>query len=275
MNKKIIYKRHRVWYDKRHPWNLFDDLANYIKYSLRDYVLWLEKYCPEDEMRYELDNFDKATNYQNKDMQDTDKKELLISTLKKMYFSFDQASMDFPNSPWNIWWNENCADQVLHHFKKDGQHITYELLCQTPDSVKEAQKKYNDTIDEGIKLYADLVEFVSLNAYTCCGYRVNKKARWRQLRKIDPILVRFGMFQNDQAWYIHEGLVAFKKSRRYGTPCNLSENDWEKYLDDMIFTFHEIAYCNEFFDEYDAEEYEKKYNRGKELFGKCFLDLWD
>lgn len=43
----------------------------------------------------------------------------------------------------------------------------------------------------------------------------------------------------------------------------------------MIFTFHEITHCHEFSDKYDAKEYEKKYNRGKELFGKYFLDLWD
>lgn len=275
MNKKIIYKRHCMWYDKRHPWNLFDDLANYIKYSLRDYALWLEKYCPEDEMRYELDYFDNATNHQNKDMQDADKKKLLISTLKKMYFSFDQVSTDFPDSPWNVWWNKNCAEHALQNFKRENGHVTYEVTYEAPDNVKEAQKKYDDTIDEGIKLYADLVEFVSFNSFSCCGYRATKKAHRHQLRKIDSIFDKFGMFQNDQAWYIHEGLVAFKKSKRYGTPCNLSEDDWEKYLDDMIFTFHEIAYCNEFFDEYDAEEYEKKYNRGKELFGKYFLDLWD
>ena len=275
MNKKAIHKRHSMWYDKRHPWDISNDFANYIKYSLRSYILWLEKYCPEDEMRYELDNFDKATNYRNKDMQDADKKKLLISALKKMYFSFNEASLEYPNSPWNIWWNENCANRVLQHFKKDGQHITYESPCQTPDSVKEARKKYNDTINEGIKLYADLVEFVSWNAYTCCGYRVTKKARWRQLGKIDPVLVKFGMFQNDQAWYIYEGLVTFKKSKRYGAPCDLSEDDWEGYLDNMIFTFHEIVYCHELSDEYATEEYKKKYNRGKELFGKYFLNLWD
>lgn len=275
MNKKVIRKRQSLWYNKRHPWNLFDDFANYIKYSLRGYALWLEKYCPKDELRYELDYFDNATNHQNKDMQDADKKKLLLCALKKMYFSFDQVSMDFPDSPWNIWWNENCADNVLQHFKKDGRHITYESPCQTPDSVKEAQKKYNDTVDKGIKLYAALVEFVSFNSFSCCGYRLNKKTRRHQLRKIDSIFDKFGMFQNDQAWYIYEGLVAFKNAKRYGVPYDTSEDDWEKYLDDMIFTFHEIAYCYEFSDKYDAEEYKQKYNRGKELFGKYFLDLWD
>ena len=141
MNKKVIYKRHCMWYDKRHPWNLFDDLANYIKYSLRDYVLWLEKYCPEDEMRYQLDYFDNATNHQNKDMQDADKKKLLISTLKKMYFSFDQVSMDFPDSPWNVWWDKNCAEHALQNFKRENGHVTYKVTCETPDNVKEAQKK--------------------------------------------------------------------------------------------------------------------------------------
>ena len=275
MNKKVINKRHSMWYNKRHPYNLVNDLANYIKYSLRDYALWLEKYCPEDEMRYELAHFDNATNHQNKDMQDADKKKLLISTLKKMYFSFDQVSMDFPDSPWNVWWDKNCAEHALQNFKRENGHVTYEVACEMPNSVKEAQKKYNDTIDEGIKLYADLVEFVSFNSFSCCGYRATKKARRHQLRKIDSIFDKFGMFQNDQAWYIYEGLLSFKKAKRHGVPCDLTRDIWEKYLDNMIFTFHEMLFYHENASKYSEEEYKRKYNGGKELFGNCFLSLWD
>lgn len=269
MNKKIIYKRHCMWYDKRHPWNLFDDLAIYIKYGLRFYIQWLEKYCDDEELLHEvLIKFNEATGCQDKDKHD------LLCALKKMYFFFDQVSMDFPDSPWNIWWNENCADHAIQNFKRENGHVTYEVAYEVPDSVKESQKEYNSAIDEGIKLYANLVEFIS-GTNVNNGYCVTKKARNHLMKRIDPVLAKPYAFGDDQAWYIYEGLVAFKDSKRYGTPYNTSEDDWEKHLDDMIFTFHEITHCHEFSDKYDAEEYEKKYNRGKELFGKYFLDLWD
>ena len=60
MNKKTIYKRHCMWYNKRHPHNLVDDLTTYIKYSLRDRILWLEKYCREDGLHITLMKFNKA-----------------------------------------------------------------------------------------------------------------------------------------------------------------------------------------------------------------------
>ena len=107
------------------------------------------------------------------------------------------------------------------------------------------------------------------------GYCIIKKARNHLMKRIDPVLGKPYAFGDDQAWYIYEGLVAFKNSKRYGTPYDTSEDNWEKYLDDMIFPFYEITHCYESSDKYDAEEYEKKYNRGKELFGKYFLDLWD
>ena len=251
MNKKIINKRHSMWYNKRHPYNLFVDLSNYIKVSLRSHILWIEKYIKEDELQEVLKNFNKAMGSQDKNKQD------LLDVLKKMYFSFEEASLDFPNSPWHIWWkNENYKD------------------CLVPDNVKEAEKNYRSDINDGIKLYASLIEFIS-STWVSYSYVITDKARICQLERIDKNLNRVYAFDDDQAWYIYEGLVAFKNAKRYSVPCDTSEDGWEKHLDDMIFTFHEITHCHEFSDKYDAKEYEKKYNRGKELFGKYFLDLWD
>lgn len=60
-----------------------------------------------------------------------------------------------------------------------------------------------------------------------------------------------------------------------GHPGDTTEEDWEKYLNDMIFTFHEIVYQNKNLQKYDEEEYWKRYNEGKKFFSKYFLDLWD
>lgn len=268
MNKKTIYKRHCMWYNKRHPHNLVDDLTTYIKYSLRDRILWLEKYCREDGLHITLMKFNKAVGSQNKSKQD------LLSVLRKMYFSFEEVSLDFPNSPWNIWLDKNHKDCVAKSLKREVDYVTYKVACETLDSVKEAQKKYDSTIDEGIKLYVNLMEFI-FDMSIDYGYGATKKARNRQLRKINSILTKVCAFGNDQEWYIYEGLVEFKKSKRYGHPCGLTADVWESYLDNMIFTFHEIIYYNENSCNYSAEEYKQKYNRGKELFGKYFLNLWD
>ena len=251
MNKKVINKRHTMWYNKRYPYNLFVDLSNYIKVALRDHISWVEKYIKEDELQEVLKSFNKAMGSQNKNKQDW------LDALKKMYFSFEEASLDFPNSPWHIWWkNENYKD------------------CLVPDNVKELEKRYRSDINDGIKLYASLIEFISSTGVRY-SYIITDKARIHQLERIDKNLNRVYAFDDDQVWYIYEGLLSFKNAKRYSVPCDTSEDGWEKHLDDMIFTFHEITHCHEFSDKYDAKEYEKKYNRGKELFGRYFLDLWD
>ena len=251
MNKKIINKRHSMWYNKRHPYNLFVDLSNYIKVALRSHILWIEKYIKEDELQEVLKNFNKAMGSQDKNKQD------LLDVLKKMYFSFEEASLDFSNSPWHIWWkNENYKD------------------CLVPDNVKEAEKNYRSDINIGIMLYANLIEFIS-STWVRYAYVITDKARICQLERIDKNLNRVYAFDDDQAWYIYEGLLSFKKAKRYGVPCDLTRDIWEKYLDNMIFTFHEMLFCHENASKYSEEEYKQKYNGGKELFGNCFLSLWD
>lgn len=263
MNKKIIRKRQSLWYNKRHPWNLVDDLAVYLRDSLRGYILYLEKFNHKE---------------------DISTRETKLSLLKKMYYSFDQVARDYPESPWNIWWEKNCAD-VTYRIDKNGY-----LVSSAPsitDEVRKAQEEYYNDIDAGIKLYTKFFKDVSNEAtctYTAYLLSLNQKIRWRQLEKLDSNLIRIGAFDNDQAWYIYEGLITFKNSKRMGHPGDITEEDWEKYLDAMVFTFHEVVFQNETLCDYDedeedyqkkCEEYWKKYNEGKRLFGKYFLDLWD
>ena len=217
MNRKIIRKRQSLWYDKRHPWNLVNDLAVYLRDSLRGYILWLE-------------NSSDAVNKDKKLYIFTpDDIEGKLPLLKKMYYSFDQVARDYTDSPWNIWWEKNCAD-VTYRIDKNG--YLKSSAPSVPNDVREAQKKYNDDIDAGIKFYAKFFKDVSSEAtctYAAYLKSLNPKVRWRQLEKIDSNLIRIGAFGDDQAWYIYEGLVTFKNSKRMGHPGDVTEEDWEKY----------------------------------------------
>lgn len=284
MNKKIIRKRQDSWYNKRYPWNLVDDLAVYLRDSLRGYILCLEN-C-DDQILGKTSHFlipnDIIDKFDLKE--DMNPRKVKLYILKRMYYSFDQVARDYPDSPWNIWWEKNCAGRSWN-IKKDGRFV-YSTPA-IPDDVRRAQEKYCDDIDVGIKLYVKFLK--SISSESTCIYAaylssLNKKTRWRQLEKLDSNLSRIGAFDDDQAWYIYEGLVAFKNSKRMGHPGYTAKEDWEKYLDAMIFTAHEVVFQNETLYDYDedkedyhekCEEYWKKYNEGKKLFGKYFLDLWD
>jgi len=72
-------------------------------------------------------------------------------------------------------------------------------------------------------------------------------------------------------------LKAFKKMERSGYPSDLTEKKWEKVLDDMIYGIEFIIE-----DDWKPEETVKQYckrhdkaQKGLELFGKYFLNLWD
>ena len=254
MNKKVINKRHSMWYNKRIPYELFVDLSNYIKIALREHISWLEKYIDEEDLQEVLKNFNKATESKDKNKQD------LLDTLNKMYFSFDEASLYFPNSPWHIWWESmKYAESFV------------------PDDVREEEKRYRADIDSGIRLFANLVDFIS-GTQVRYAYVITEKARICQLKRLDKNYNRVCAFGDDLACYIYEGLLAFKKAKRVGHPCELTEDVWESYLDNMIFTFHEMNYffeCDCDYSKEEMEEHKKKYNRGKELFGEWFLSLWD
>ncbi len=49
---------------------------------------------------------------------------------------------------------------------------------------------------------------------------------------------------------------------------NIETGDYVTLKSKMLF-YHENA------SKYSEEEYKQKYNGGKELFGNCFLSLWD
>jgi len=82
-------------------------------------------------------------------------------------------------------------------------------------------------------------------------------------------------------------LIAFRSMPRLGYPASLQdENEWEKILDEMIFAFkYTLADAEikrkEFekkYGEINKENYvkfEKRSQKGLELFGLYFRNLWD
>ena len=101
---------------------------------------------------------------------------------------------------------------------------------------------------------------------------------------------------------IYDCLLQFKNLDRTSYPSDISDEKWEEYLDEMLFSFKEIStnYKNDpleihikdknlsdiFTEDFsgDAErtlvmseskEYFDKINEGLNLFSKYFNDLWD
>jgi len=82
-------------------------------------------------------------------------------------------------------------------------------------------------------------------------------------------------------------LIAFKSMPRVGYPALLrDENEWEKILDEMIFAFKYVLADAEIkrkefekeYGEINQENYikfEKRAQKGFELFGLYFRSLWD
>ena len=88
------------------------------------------------------------------------------------------------------------------------------------------------------------------------------------------------------AKFVYPRLKAFKRSRRFGFPAELSEEKWEKTLDKMILAFEllceiegETIVPKEYLEnEKTIDKYfesEKKIDEGLKLFGKYFRNLWD
>lgn len=77
------------------------------------------------------------------------------------------------------------------------------------------------------------------------------------------------------ALFIYPRLVAFRKMNK-SKPSHLSDTEWDKILDEMIFAFQYVLETDEKPNqklEEKAEDY-KKATRGLILFAKNFFDLW-
>lgn len=67
------------------------------------------------------------------------------------------------------------------------------------------------------------------------------------------------------------GLKTFK-AKGYSHPANLTFEEWNEMLDDMIYSFQAVVDGKDGFSLND-EEY-KRYERGFKLFGEWYTALW-
>lgn len=236
MNKKIIQKKYLLFYTKRHPWSLMYDIANYLKIDLHGYILYFEQ-DTEKVYRFHGIRGHKLV-ITRKDW---------LALLKKMYYSFSEVALDYPDGPYNLWW---------------------------------AEKAYNEKIQEGISLYVKYLEYMGdaqLEVLPLPVVKSGKKWRWKQLQKANKGSTwRDMLFPNNQALYIAEGIDALRKSKLVGHPMGLEEKQWSNALDAMSFSFHELVSAEHrrmFID--NKQEYYQKIAYGFQLFEKYFFDLWD
>jgi hypothetical protein len=265
MNKKIIQKKHLLFYTKRHPWSLVNDIANYLKTNLHGYILYFEQ------------DIEKAYSFHGiRGNKLVITREDWLALLKKMYYSFSEVALDYPDSPFNLWWTENCR-VISPTFKKDGSLAMNTPLL--PDSVKKETQTYYERIQEGVSLYVKYLEYIGDAQLEVFPPQITrgKKWRWLQLQKTNEGNTWQDMvFPNNQARYIAEGIDALRKAKLMGHPMGFEEKQWCNALDTMSFSFHELVFANHrrmFIG--NEQEYYQKIARGLQFFEKSFFDLWD
>lgn len=72
---------------------------------------------------------------------------------------------------------------------------------------------------------------------------------------------------------IYHAIKQFREMERWGGPANLTEEKWEKILQEMEEGFHILAYQSYDFDVYD--DLKPKSEKAMKLFCKYFHHLWD
>ena len=79
------------------------------------------------------------------------------------------------------------------------------------------------------------------------------------------------------AMYIYSHLCYFRDNCNVGHPGNMSEEKWNKILDDMITAFRLLVEEDKITDykSVQSKNREKKINYGLRLFAKYFYNLWD
>lgn len=76
---------------------------------------------------------------------------------------------------------------------------------------------------------------------------------------------------------IIEPLKVFRSKMPASHPSELTNEEWEKTLDEMIFAFELLLRNNDLSESLSYEEDKKQYERqqkGFEYFGKYYLNLW-
>jgi len=107
------------------------------------------------------------------------------------------------------------------------------------------------------------------------GKKEIKKDKKRK-KKLQKELKENG-FDNSECWNLDNTIAQFVLPRLknfrenlHGYPSNLTEKKWDKILGKMIYSFENIVHS----DVYVDKDY-KKIQKGLDLFGKYFQNLWD
>lgn len=90
-----------------------------------------------------------------------------------------------------------------------------------------------------------------------------KKIKTKELWNLDITIAEF----------IYPRLKKFKKIT-VGFPVGCTEEEWDKYLDEMIKAFKILKTDGLHSESYDYEKSEEEVKRGLELFVKYYNNLW-
>ena len=111
------------------------------------------------------------------------------------------------------------------------------------------------------------------------SYPFNEKERQSDCRyKEDEdgfVSAEFWNLDTTFAMYIYSHLCYFRDNCNYGHPGNLSEEQWNKILDDMIIAFKLLIEKDETdYHSIESKNRQKKIRYGLRLFIKYLYDLW-
>lgn len=89
------------------------------------------------------------------------------------------------------------------------------------------------------------------------------------------ILAEFWNLDSTLAMYIYSHLCYFRDNCNVGHPGNMSEEKWNKILDDMIIAFKLLIEKDETdYHSIESKNRQKKIRYGLRLFIKYLYDLW-
>ena len=81
------------------------------------------------------------------------------------------------------------------------------------------------------------------------------------------------------ALIIHPMLVQLKATK-HGYPVDLTEQEWDEILDEMIWAFEQKCRDDDWMEDYDYDQlgvkaHQKRMSNGFHLFGEYYENLWD
>lgn len=166
--KKQKQKYNKFYVPEKQAWSLFSYQAEYIAAGLRTFIHMKRYGLPSSILEAVRLKHNIASEAEFYDMEDWRKEDGIEEEaekewediLKKMYHSFDEISNDHPDDPLEAFMEaeeKRMKEAGLPTYETKelpNGSVEFKSHIHIPEEVWEEEKKYNDEIQEGLRLYA-------------------------------------------------------------------------------------------------------------------------